>query len=68
MIEPPLGVGDMVIYGLRLYRVVEVDRYGFCTLQDQEGETIIRHQSDREFTDTFLRGWACCFQDERSER
>jgi len=51
----------MVISGLRLYRVVEVDRAGFCTLMDDEGETIVHHQSHPEFADIFLRGWARCF-------
>jgi len=45
MIGSPLKVGDTAICDLRLYRVVEVDRYGFCTLRDMEAETIIRHQS-----------------------
>jgi hypothetical protein len=45
MSEDLLNVGDRVICGWHLYKVVEVDRRGFCILMDRKGTTIIRHRS-----------------------
>jgi hypothetical protein len=62
-----IAVGEMAICDLRLYRVIAIDRYGFCTLADAEGETIMRHQRDEELTDPFLRAWANCLADRFDE-
>ncbi len=68
MPEPLLNVGDVaMLYDLRLYRVVEVDKYGFCTLMDREGETGMRHQSCADFADVFLRASATCLPKEFSQ-
>jgi hypothetical protein len=56
--QEPIAFGDIVICSRRLYQVVDIDRYGFCTLADNEGESIIRHQSFAELTDPFLRALA----------
>jgi hypothetical protein len=56
--ERALAVGDMAICDLRLYKVVDIDRYGFCLLVDAEGESIIRHRSCADLTDPFLRALA----------
>ena len=44
----------MVWYGFRTYFVVDSDRYGFFTLADTEGETIVRHFSVLGEADAFV--------------
>ncbi len=53
MSNPPKD-GDVVWYRHRTYFVVDLDRYGFFTLADNEGETIVRHFGVIDEADTFV--------------
>ena len=63
----PITVGEMAICNLKLYKVVDLDLYGFCILVDVEGETIMRHQRDGALNDPFLRACARVLADQFEE-
>lgn len=52
---PPLQPGDLTMYQGKPYCLVEVDRHGFFTLVDGEGESVIVHQSYPDFGDVYSR-------------
>ncbi len=43
------------MYQGKPYCLLEVDKYGFFTLVDEEGESVIRHKSCADFEDVLSR-------------